>query len=186
MIYETRKYVDILIKLNITPRQFLLAWLIYNKQWPELKDYMEHFGPFAASEIRDLEDKDIILNTARDSKTYLPAHLIVTERFAGEMVISPEDAWDELMEKYPGKVNVNGTHFASKGLTLSDERECRERYIKFLKGNKYVHTNILALVEKWKNDNGGFATMKIDKFVIGEFWKEIETERSGHVGPALY
>lgn len=186
MIYETEKYIEVLTKLRITPSQFIFAWMIYNKQWELIKKYMNTFGSFDIDEIRDLMDKDVILNTNRNGKEINARDLMVTEIFANEMLVDADDAWEELKEKYPGKVRVNDTLFASKGLTFSDEKACAERYKQILKGNKYLHNTILALLEGWKNKNGGYATMKIDKFITSEYWKELETERDTHVGPALF
>lgn len=188
MIYDTAKYIDILTKLKITPNQFLFAWLIYNKQWKELQQYMTVFGAFSRAEIDDLENKDVLLNMARHEKNIMPAHLVVTEVFANEMIIAPDDAWEELLEKYPGKVKIKetGQLFASKGLTYSDEKGIKQIYTDLINRNKYLHLEVLAAIEIWKAANNGFATMKIDKFVTGRFWKEIEAERSNYVGPALF
>lgn len=186
MIYETEKYVNILIQLKITPNQFLLCWMLYNKQWKLIEKYMQEYGAFKWEEIKDLIDKSLILNLAKEGSKVTTRDLVVTEIFADEMIIDAEDAWDEFMRMYPGKVRVNDAIFASKGLTISDEKAVKEKYQKIVNNNKYEHNNILALVEKWKNKNGGFATMKIDKFVIAEFWKEIETERDNYVGPSLF
>lgn len=147
---------------------------------------MDNFGSFNISEIRDLIDKSLILNLAKDSSTFTTRDLVVTEIFANEMIVDPDEAWKEFFSKYPGKLIVNNVSFAAKGLTLTEETRLEEKYKEIVGNNKYEHNNIISLLEKWKNSNGGFATMKIDKFIIGEYWKEIETERDSHVGPALF
>jgi hypothetical protein len=186
MIYETRKYIDILTKFKITPTQFLFAWMVYNKQWEELRDYMNTFGAFDPDSIQDLIDKDLILNINPSSKKFGARDLQVTEVFAGEMVVTGDDAWEEFYERYPGMMVVNGTRIATKGLTRQDEEYTKAKYIEYVNTNKYVHQNILAMVSKYKEDNGGLATMKIDKFVSGQFWNEIEKGRDNYVGPALF
>lgn len=186
MIYETRKYINILNKLQITPSQFLFCWLLYNKQWEELKAYFNGGNKFSVEEIDDLDDKGIIHNMARAGDKIIPAHILITELFNQEMIISPDDAWEELMDKYPPKVMVNSVAFASKGITLSDEKELKERYTQYIKGNLPLHRQILALIEKWKEKNNGYAQFKIDKFITSKYWKDLETERDNNAGTALY
>lgn len=187
MIYETRKYIDILTKLKITPNQFLFCWLLYNKQWDELKDYLQGFGKFTIEEINDLVDKDIILKMSPTKKRdVVPADLHVTEIFAHEMIVTDDDAWDELWSTYPSKLVINGTQFASKGIKLEEEKELRLRYLKYIKKNKYEHVKIIALIQNWASKNKGFATMKIDKFIISEHWKDLEMERETYVAPTIF
>lgn len=190
MIYETEKYIDVLIKHDITPNQFLFAWMVYNKQWREIKRYMSYLGtPIITEEdLQHLMDKDVIINFAPKNNTQVHASdLHVTELFAGEMAISEDEAWDEFFTKYPGKLIVNGNVFSAKGLTRSDEQGCREKYQKTIKKNRYKHVEIMSALDDYIKQNNGHATMKIDKFVIGEFWNEVEKGRgNNYAGTALF
>lgn len=185
MIYETKKYVETLVRLEITPNQFLFCWLLYNKEWELMKYYMEKFGTFGIKEIHDLADKDVIVLLNKGSDKLIPSEIVVTERFAFEMIVDSEDAWEELIKTYPAKLVVNGVQFAARGMTLNDEKELKQRYTDYIKKNKYEHQNIISLVQKWKDKNGGFAVMKIDKFITSKYWLDLEVERDNYVGPAL-
>lgn len=183
MIYNTGKYIDILIKLDITANQFLFCWLVYNKQWKDIKRLMNHIGQplITPDELQLLMNRDVIINIAPKSREQVTAsELIVTELFANEMIVEPEDAWEEFFDKYPGKMKVQGSVFAAKGLTIGDEKACREKYQGYINKNKYKHQEILLTLEEYSKQNDGYATMKIDKFIIGEFWNEIEKGRGNN------
>lgn len=189
MIYETKKYIEILNKLDITTNQFLFCWLLYNKQWEELKVYLKGSGKFTAEEIRDLDKKGVIHNMNRTDENIIPANIIVTELFNQEMIITPDDAWDELWKVYPNKLKINNDSsilYASKGIKLSEEIELKARYQKHINLNFQLHNQIITLTQKWAEKNGGYATMKIDKYIISEYWKDIETERDTNAGTAIF
>ncbi len=184
MIYDTEKYVNVLIRLKITPNQFFICWVLYNKQYALLKAYMDMSGVFNRHEIDDLVDKDIITRIKKDS--YDVDNLFVGLRFADEMIIEPEDAWEEFFNAYPAYLKINDTKIAARGLTLSDERAAKEKYFDLLKKNKYLHKKVLLLLEGWKRSNNGYATMKIDKFLTSKYWVELENAEVSNVKPRLY
>lgn len=184
MIYETEKYVDILVKLGITPNQFFICWVLYNRQYELLAKYIEMNGVFKKEDIDGLVNKDLILLTKAGS--YDIGEMVVTQEFAEEMIIEPEEAWEQFFNTYPNMLVVNNIKYAAKGLSISDELACVTKYTELLKKNKYLHIRIVNAVEKWKKDNNGYATMKIDKFLTSKHWEELEKSENTNAKPRLY
>lgn len=187
MIYETEKYVDLLIKLGITPNQFFICWTLYNKQFGLLKRYIDMAGVFKAEDVDVLVAKDLILLTTDNPKLrYDVVNMVVTLQFAEEIVIDEDTAWEELFKAYPNHLLVNSTKYPAKGLTISDERACEQKYGELLKKNKFLHTRIITLIERWKQDNNGYATMKIDKFLVSKYWEELDKSENTGLKPRMY
>ncbi len=186
MIYEIDKYTDYLIKLDINANQFYLCWLLYTKDYDNLKKYVDRFGNFNEGDIKDLIDKGLLLNTNPNANSFNTKSLYVALPFAEEIIVEPDDAWDELMEAYPREVIVNNTKYPSTGLKWEEEKELKQSYTKEINKNKFLHRSIIKLVKEWGERNGGYAQFKIDKFITSKYWRELKKQGENHAKPRLY
>lgn len=185
MIYDVDKFTDFIIKMQLTPTQFFICWLLERNDVGNLKRYIDAFGKL---EEKDLEylivDKGYIVNTAPQSRYLDVNSLFVSIDFKESILIDEDEAFEQLRDAYPKYVQVNGTKFPSTGLTLSDHTVLNEMYAKEIKNNKFRHEQILNLVEKWKETVGENAPFKIDKFITSKYWKELEIKKDER--PRIY
>jgi len=186
MIYEIDKYTEFLCNYKITANQFYICWLLYTKDYTNLKKYVATFGKFEEDEIKDLIERDFLVNTNPKATAYNVQCLFVTVDFADKIIIEPDDAFDELMEHYPKFVVVNGNKYPATGLNWQDEKGLREAYGKEIKKNKFLHNTVIELLKEWKEQNGGYALFKIDKFITSKYWKELKQAKENHVRPRIY
>lgn len=185
---DVERINEIIIKHKITPTQVYILWLLYTEDEKHIEEYIDCFGQFEERDFKDLIDKGLLLHFNRSARAFRTTDLHVTLEFAEELAtIDPEDAYEELFDTYPGHLLVNGKKVPAKTLQYTDEKAVRESYKKLVTKNKFIHPRVLAAVNKWKADNNGYATIKIDKFVLGKYWEEIEKEEDdGTVKPSFY
>lgn len=187
MIYEIDKYTDYLCKHKITPNQFYILWLIYTKDSTNIKKYLASMGNFPREDFDVLVEKGLLIHFNKQAKEYDIINLYVSPEFAESVLIEPDDAWSELFDTYPSHLIVNGNKVPAKTLNYTDSKGVEEAYTKIIKKNKFLHARVIASVNVWKEANNGNATIKIDKFVMGKYWEEIErTTDSGTAKPSYY
>lgn len=184
---ETDKFSDLICKHKITPNQVYILWLLYTKDYTNIQKYIDAHGQFDTDDFIVLEDKNLILNTNPKGR-YSTANICVTIEFVEERADKdPEDLWDEFFDVYPGHLIVNNNKIPAKTLKFEEEKGVKAAYIKAISKNKFMHQKILTATNKWKEANSGYATIKIDKFVIGKYWEEIDKqEDDGKVKPSYY
>jgi hypothetical protein len=185
MIYEIDKFTDYLVKLQLTANQFFILWLIDNKDIKNLEKYIKGIGKFDSEDMITLVDKGYLVNTNPNSSSFDLYSLAVTLEFK-EMVIEPEHAYDELLDVYPRYVEVQGKKWPSTGLTFSEESMARDAYSKVIKKNRLLHIKILGLIKEWKEVIGESAPFKVDKFITGKYWLELEESKIKNVKPRIY
>ena len=183
---KTDKVNELICKYKITPNQVYILWLLYTKDWTNIQNYIDIHGSFNTQDFVELEEKSLIVNTNPEGR-YSTAHLCVMLEFVEERAdIDPEDLWEEFFDIYPGHLVVNGTKIPAKTLKFEEEKGVKAAYIKAISKNKFLHQNILVLTNKWKEANGGYATIKIDKFVIGRYWEEISKQENEQPKSRIY
>lgn len=186
MIYEIDKYTDVLCKGKITPNQFYICWLLYTKDDVNLQKYINMKGGLDTADLQDLIDKGFILNSNPKALAFSTANLFVSLEFGELVLIESEDAWDELFNAYPAYLIVNQNKIPAKTFTFTDERLAKEAYTNILKKNKFLHKRIIEAVEKYKEQNSGYATIKLDKFITGKHWEEIDKQDEQQSRPRIY
>jgi len=186
MIYEIDKYTDYLCDLGINPNQFYICWLLYTKDYKNIRKYIDKFGNFDTEDLKGLIDKGYVISSNPNALAFNTSSLFVGLDFAEKIIIEPEEAFDELLSVYPKYVMVNNVKYPSTGLSFSDEKGLRELYTKELKKNKFLHKSIIESVKKWGEDNSGYAPFKIDKFITSRFWKELKKAEENNVKPRYY
>lgn len=186
MIYEIDKYTDFLCNAKINPTQFFICWLLHNKDYKNLKKYLELVGVFNKEDFKDLIDKGYLLNSNPNATSYDIINLFVTPEFAEYIIIEEDEAFEQLMEAYPDYVLVNGRRFPAKGLKLDEEKGVRELYGKIIKKNKFLHFDIITITKEWKVATNNEATIKIDKYVVSRYWEQIRNSNESTNKPRIH
>lgn len=169
-----------LVALEINAHQFYILQLIDTRDIENLKKYIKTFGKFDTDDFKVLLDKNYIINVNEKAKTLDLNNLVVTLDYKELAILPAEDAFEQLLEVYPKHVIVNNTKYPSTGLNIQDFKEVERIYLKQISKSKLLHTEILRLIGKWKDDVGENAPFKIDKFVVGSYWDALkEAEKNG-------
>lgn len=184
---ETDKVNELICKYKINPTQIYILWLLYTEDEKSIEKYIEVFGNFKEDDFKELVDKGLLIWTNRKAESYINKDLVVTLELVEELdKKDPRDAYDELFEMYPAWLVINGKKIPSKTLTFSDEKSIIEAYGKIISKGKFLHKKILALTNKYKEMNDGNAIVKIDKYVTGRLWEEIDKEGDNGIARTSY
>lgn len=185
---EADRVTELICKHKITPTQVYVLWLLYTGDTANMKKYMDVFGGFERQDFEDLETKGLIIWTNREAMAYRTTDLVVTVEFAEELAsINPDDAYEELSSAYPAHLLVNGTKIPAKTLKWEELVAAEKAYKQAISKKKFLHQRVLMALNKWKEQNNGYATIKIDKFIHGRYWEEIEKEEdNGTAKPSYY
>jgi hypothetical protein len=174
---ETDRVTELICKHKITPTQVYILWLLYTSDNANIEKYIQVFGGFEEKDFKDLESKGLILHTNRNAGSYIASDIVVTLEFAEELAkIDPDEAYEELFNVYPDHLLINGSRVPAKTLKHDEQQAVEKAYKKAISKSKFLHVRVLAAVNKWKEENNGYAKIKIDKFVIGRYWETIEKE----------
>lgn len=181
MITSIREFVDLLCKLKISPNQFLICMLIHERDMAATIKYYEEnqVNRFSHKDIDELLERGLLLRITKDEKHYNLDQFIVTDLFSREFLIDNDDAGEEFWNAYPSWIHMNNKKVSAKSC---DKDDLIEKYAKKIKGSVKRHRDIMAVLEKYAEENNGQATMGIDKFVGSEQWtilKQAYEENTG-------
>lgn len=183
MTLDLKEWIEILCKLKISPNQYAICMLVYDKDVAStLKYYHENAGKqFTYAEIDELVDKEYLLRLSKDPKNYQLDYFTITEKFKSDFLIDEDDAGDEFWNTYPSWIWMNNRKVSAKSC---DKDELIENYNRKIKGKKKLHLKILETIKEYSLRNDGFAIMGIEKFVGSEQWTILKEEydRDGTTG----
>ena len=173
MIIDINEYVDFLCKSQIDPNQFLICWLIYNKDRKNSYKYISELKRFKVEDILELEKKGYLANVKSRSDSSNTLELddyITTQKFDDFVIIDKVEIGEEFWNFYLKWIWINGSKVSAKSC---DKDEFIENYAKKIKNNKKKHLKIMEIYERYKKENL-YADMKIDKFIGSEHWENLE------------
>lgn len=185
MIYEVDKFTDYLVDTKLTPTQFYICWLLDRRDLKNLEKYLKGVGKFDSHDFMHLIERGFLINTDPNGKSFDANSLVVTLEFK-EMLIDEDEAFEELLLIYPKYVVVENRKFPTTGLTMTEHDLARKAYHRAIKNNKFLHVKIIRLIEEWKRKIGESAPFKIDKFITGKYWNELENEGQNEQRPRVY
>jgi hypothetical protein len=198
MISDLNRYVDFLVKHEITTEQFFLCYCIYvdgrqsNGLFPDkgrakanIYKYAEGVKPFPFKDIDDLVDKGLLIDENKKGihrNTY-PDHFRVTDLFI-DSIFTTEDRFEEFWSVYPGLVNnfrdIRGPKIPLKAC---DKDEVRDLYLKRVPTID-LHERCVRATAACKR--AGIINMNILKWIGGEVWmsyEELVSDVSGEAPP---
>lgn len=168
-------------KLKITPNQFNFCYLIYIKDWTNLKSlsqtvYIDASGQnrslaIKKSEVEDLVKRGFVIDLY-EGERYNTSY-VVTEKFAKYLFIDEEDAGNDLWNNYFDYFTIGGIYQSAK---TADKDRLMEVYLKKIRRNKKKHREVMEMLSEYKTlvKQGKMQPMGIEKFVMGENWEVVK------------
>jgi hypothetical protein len=199
MFYDTKRFQDILRKLDITPNQAYFCVLLLEQDFYKKSDmfieYAERHGGFRWTEIEDLEQKGYIANFSdsnvpktvailqtrkgeikyeRVKDVIILEMVVVTPKFREQIYIDPELASEELLKVYPAWITINGKRQSIK--IIPDRQEFYSYYNEITGGDILKHKSIVEAFSHYKKyvEKGKVNGMGIRKALESRLWEDIE------------
>lgn len=174
MIISIDRYVDFLVKKNLTEHQFLVCYLIYTKEIKAIVKYNNKFK-ISREELLDLIDRDFIIPIFDDPEHIFDlANLNVTPKFYEGLIIDEDNA-EEIWDLYPSYLLINNTKVYSK--SSMPKEDFIKMYLRITRRSQKTHERIKKVLEEYNRKNK-YAEMGIDKFIGSEYWKELEKQKN--------
>jgi len=179
--------VDIMIRFQITAKQFLLLFILETDRLEERghiigskgSDSIQNVYRIAShlnekwtfDEIDDLIDKGLIVDHSSKigSRSSLPDNYVVTDLFTAS-IIADMTNFEEFWELYPGFCD-NFQDFRGPKVPLKavDYEEVERMYMKYVR-TKPKHTLVMNVLQ-WAIDTGQ-VNMSIQKYVASKMWDQ--------------
>jgi hypothetical protein len=173
------KSIHFLIENQITANQFLLCYLIHLKDHTTIKKYILNCKGWKHAEIDDLCEKNYLTNFnpqrmkgGKLVQSYDTDYIMVTPKF-DSLMIDEIDAAKEFWDNYPAFFDVIQGKKNISAKNVNYDKFC-EYYNSIIKGNNVKHKEILDIVQKWKQENRGFATMTLEKFLQSKHYEDLK------------
>lgn len=174
MFQDVERYVDFIIKNNLTQPQFLMLYLIYKKKYDCINNYKqavptEDGSMIGAKAKQDLIDRGFIkkINDEGKADSYM-----ITEKFHKLFIKDQFAAADEFWDMYPGFVKIQGTNTP---LTNMDRYAFANLYAIRIDYNVDEHIEVMKDLEFGVRNE--LIRTSIDKFVRSEGWRKIREIR---------
>ena len=204
MIYDTKRFQEIMKKLDLTPNQIYFCILLleqdYNKKVELFNNYNERHGGFRYLEVKDLEEKGYIENF---SDTDIPKTIkvtttkkgeikyetikdvmileliLVTPHFKDQIYIDAELAADELLQAYPTWIVIKDKTGKSQRVsvkTIPDRDEFVQFYHSIINGDILKHKLIVEMATHLRRfvEKKEVMATNIRKALESRFWEQIE------------
>jgi hypothetical protein len=157
----TEPYINFLIENDITPTQFIVLTLLYEKEIKQIKRYKEAFtdgkGILPKDQIENLVMRDFLVKTPKGYK--------LGKEFT-KIFVTSEKAVDEVYKAYPPFMT------SDKGvpipLTAMDREVFKQIYIPKIMGSLDEHKEVIEDL-KYAVDND-LIKVGINKFVTSGQW----------------
>ena len=167
MVYPLDKYVDVLLKLGISPIQILFCQIIYERRHDLLYRIAQEGQIFPKSYLQDLEEKGFIIDTNPSENSKYADFYEVTSKFVDEFYAVSTSDGEEFWEHYPAFITINNKKIPAKA---TNKEELVRWYHKHI-GSLYDHKKVLAAL-KYAKDNK-LVSMRIDKWLQSEAFVDL-------------
>jgi hypothetical protein len=174
MITDIDKYVDFLTANEISEHQFLILWLVQNKDINNIKKYKLKFKQFNVEEILDLIDRGFIddFGVVRDKQEFDIFNFLVTDKFSKLVTIDYQDAYDNLVMVYPKWVTVQGRKYPT---ITGDPLKLSKEYLKYHKNNRLATERVERITKEYFANPNAVVT-NIEKYILNRLWNIYEEE----------
>lgn len=181
MISDTKKMIEFMGEHNMSPRQFMLCWILHldkrehrNKSLPtegnsiaNIYRYKELVGPWPDEDIHDLIKRGYLFDRS-DGKNFYPDQLEVSEKFT-EAVFATVSEFEEFVSTYPDFVeNFNDPRKEDIPLKAVDMEKV-ERIFNQNVTSKVEFKRLMKAL-KWAKERDKIK-MNILNYVSGKIWK---------------
>lgn len=174
MVYPLDKYVDVLLKLDISPIQVLFCQIIYERRHDLLYKIAQEGQIFPKAYLADLEKKGLIIDTNPSNHSKYADFYEVTDKFIDAFYKVSTTDGEEFWNAYPPYITIDGKKIPSKA---TNKEELVRWYHKHI-GSLYDHSKVMAALEYAKNNK--LVAMRIDKWLQSEafvdLWEMMKAE----------
>ena len=171
---------EVLITLEITAHQFIIAILLMNKYYDHLEKYLRSTDTYDAfpDDLRRLSIKSLVAypvmkSLESTSKPYNYKSIVVQPEFL--RTLYKDDIFEELMLKYPQKATRPDGMVA---YLRRDKRLCKDLYYIITKDDRPTHEHILTCLEyelEYRKKNNAMQWMKtLQNWLSGKEWENFE------------
>lgn len=204
MIYDTKRFQEIMDNLGLTPNQIYFCVLLLEqdaKRKRELfNNYTKKHGGFELEDIKKLEEKGYIedFSNSKVDKTVIKTIgrgqaivkklqeftilelIMVTPKFKDSIYIDAEIATEEFLKAYPSWITIKdkstgkSTRFPIKKIT--DMTQFVNFYQTIINGDIIKHKLIVEMASHYKKfvDKGVVAGVNVKTALESKFWLQIE------------
>lgn len=173
---DYKKFTKQLIRKNLSPNQFYVCTMLYQKNIKELFDYIESNGDFDKREIDDLIEKGYIITTLEG--VYNPKNLVVTPLF-DDVVILEEEMMQQFYDEYPPFIHiVNAVQNSLIPAKTQSSDSLVHSYMKAIRYNPETHEKVMQSLRILKAKNNNKAPCNIVKFIDTRAWEAYLTLKS--------
>ena len=165
--------VNVLIDLNITAHQYILAIYLMHKQYGHMEKYLKESKSYDAfpDDLTRLAQESLVSYIS--GKEYDFKSIMVQSKFLS--TLSKDDIFIEVFELYPLKATrPDGVvHYLRR-----NKRTCKDMYSIITKSDLTVHKHIMSCLEfelKYRKKNGLMQWMKtMENWLLGREWENYE------------
>jgi hypothetical protein len=164
---------EVLIKLNITAHQFIIAILLMNKFYDHLEEYLKESDSYDAfpDDLRRLAKKSLVAYYS--DQPYKYKNIVVQPEFL--TLLFKDDMFAELLDLYPNKVSRPDGMIQ---YLRRDKRVCKDIYSILTKEDRIIHEHIMNCLKfelQYRKKSNGMQWMKtLQNWLTGREWENFE------------
>lgn len=177
MVLRDRKFLDALCRLQITPTQFYLMYLLHTRKYADISTYHEKVGEFPVREVDDLIDRGLVIDMNKPGEPIYADLLSLTDAAQTLMFVATQECGEDLWTSYPSFIIVNGSNVPAK---TCDKDEIMDLYGDVIAYNPVLHRRVMEVIDYAKRN--GLITMGIEKWVKSRQWETVEELMSAEGG----
>ena len=174
IVIRDSRFLDLLCRLEITPTQFYLMYLLHTKNFAGIAQYTNEVAPFPNGEVEDLVGRGMLIDMNKDNGPIYADLLSLTDSAQTLLFKNIEQCGNEMWDAYPSFIMVNGAQVPAK---TCDKDDIMDLYGDIIAYNPIYHRRVLELIAYAKNN--GLISMGIEKWVKSRQWEAIESLISG-------
>ena len=168
--------VTTLCKLQITPSQHFVLYMIHTRTWALMDKFNNETGGIPHAEYKDLIDKGIIIDYNKPGEAFMD-NCTIKDDIATVLFVEIDQAGQELWEKYPNYLYIDGVQMPTKS---TDKDAVLSKYMDNIACNPIRHARVLELLQYAVTN--GMITMGIEKWVRSAQWEVLEQEYGFRLG----
>lgn len=171
MIEDIKKFVDILVKFDISANQLLFLTIVHRKDYAPLYKFVTEGEGFDPDEIDSLVNKGLVINLNQKDDYYMDS-FVVTDMFLEGLFYDDETIpGTEFWNRYPKMLYIEGKRFAARN---TDKDKFVEDYYKEIGMRVDKHKKIMEALEYAIKNK--LVTMGLRKWFDSKQWETIEEE----------
>lgn len=181
MVYPLDKYVDVLLKLDISPVQVLFCQIIYERRHDLLYRISQEGQIFPTKYLDDLEEKGLIIDTNPTAESKYADFYEVTDKFINAFYSASTNDGEEFWAAYPPYIAIDGKKVPAKAVNKEELVRWYHKHV----GSMHDHKKVMAALQFAKDRK--LISMRIDKWLqaesfvdLWEMMKETSTEDLPH------